>query len=73
MDTAGPIFQQEVDSLRALPAPKADAKKLKKIFNLVQKGFNAWKAHPRLVLGSTPALTKASKKAKAYGFKVCGQ
>ena len=75
VDNAGPIFQQEVDSLRALPAPKADAKKLKKIFNLVQKGYDKLVADPSTLLGSKkPAeLTKASKKAKAYGFKVCGQ
>jgi len=75
IDNAGPIFRQEVDSLRALPAPKADAKKLKKIFSLVQKGYDKLVADPSILLGSKkPAeLTKATKQAKAYGFKVCGQ
>lgn len=72
---AGPIVQQEVNSLLALPAPKADAKKLKKIFKFVQKAYAKLIANPSLLL-KTPKLaelTKASKQAKAYGFKVCGQ
>lgn len=71
----GSAFQQEVDSLRALPAPTADAKKLKKLYKLVQKGFDQLIADPSLLLsGPKPkALADASKQAKAYGFKVCGQ
>jgi hypothetical protein len=75
VDNAGPIYQQEVDSLRALPAPKADAKKLNKIFTLVQKGYDKLTSDPSILLKSKkPAeLIQASKLAKAYGFKVCGQ
>ena len=68
-----PIFTQEVDSLRALPAPKADVKKLKSIYNQVDKGYKEIVADPSILTGSrSPTLAKASKQAKAYGFKVCG-
>jgi hypothetical protein len=75
VDHGGSAFQQEVDSLRALPAPTADAKKLKRLYQLVQKGFDQLLADPILVLeGPKPkAIADASKQAKAYGFKVCGQ
>ena len=73
VDDAGPIFQQEIDSLRALPAPLADVKKLKKFYKLVQQGFNKIVADPSiLVTGSSHPLQKASDATKAYGFKVCG-
>ena len=74
VDNGGSAFQQEIDSLRALPAPSADVKKLKKLFKLVQKGFNKLLADPSLLVnGPKPKeLTDASKQAKAYGFKVCG-
>jgi hypothetical protein len=69
-----PILTQEIDSLRALPAPKADAKKLKKLYKLVEKGYNEIIDNPSLLGGTEPpaVLKKASKKAAAYGFKVCG-
>ena len=69
-----PTIAQELSSLRELPAPKADAKKLKKMFKLVEKGYGQIVADPLILFGSDPppALVKASKQAAAYGFEVCG-
>lgn len=68
-----PTLTQEVDSLRALPAPSADAKKLKKLFNLVAKGYQQIIDDPSVLKGNRPtALVQASKQAAAYGFKACG-
>jgi esterase/lipase len=68
-----PTFQQEVDSLRALPKPKADVKKLRKLYKLVKKGYDKIVADPSLLLtGSPPELAKAATQARAYGFTICG-
>jgi hypothetical protein len=72
VNDAAPTFKHEVASLKALPKPKGDAKKLKKIFNLVQKAYEKVLAKPARLLTGVPELDKAAKKAKAYGLQVCG-
>lgn len=66
-----PIVRQEIDSLRALPAPTADKKRLKKIYKLVEKGLDKVVADPGLAVGSD-VFAKANKAGRKYGFEVCG-
>lgn len=67
-----PNIEQELDSLRALPAPKGDKKRLKKIYKLVEKGFAKIVDDPAVLLDGPNPLAKAGKAAQKYGFKVCG-
>ncbi len=74
VDEIEPALTQQIDSLDELEPPKADAKKLKKLFKLVEKGYEAIIDDPSILNNATPprALLKASKQAAAYGFEVCG-
>ena len=67
-----PINSQQLDSLRALPAPKSDKKLLKKIYKLVEKAFDAISADPTVLSSGSNVFAKADKAAQKYGFKVCG-
>ena len=68
---SGPVVQQEIDSIRALPAPSADKKRIKKILDAVQRGLDAVTEDVTVLLSGAP-FAKADKLAQAYGFKVCG-
>jgi hypothetical protein len=67
-----PINDQQLDALRDLPAPKADKKKLKKIYKLVEKAFDALTADPSVLLTGPDVFAKADEAAQKYGFEVCG-
>jgi len=67
-----PINQQEIDSLRDLPVPDGDEKRLKKLYKLVQAAFNTIADDPDLLLEADAVFAKANKAANKYGFKVCG-
>jgi hypothetical protein len=67
-----PVLRQLVDSLRALPKPKKDKKKLKKIFNLVEDAVDTVVDDPTVFLTDEDPFAKADRAAHKYGFKVCG-
>jgi hypothetical protein len=67
-----PINDQQLDSLRALPAPRADRKKVKKIYKLVEQAFDKIDSDPNLILTIDVVFAKADKAARKYGFHVCG-
>lgn len=67
-----PINDQQLDGLRALPAPDADAKKLKKIYKKVEKAFDAIVDDPNVLLTGPDPFAKPNKAAQKYGFEVCG-
>lgn len=67
-----PVTQQEIDSLRALPAPDGDKKRVKKIYKLAQKGLNKIVADPHVLLSGPAPFAKADKAAQKYGFEICG-
>jgi len=71
-EEAEPVLRQLVDGVRALPRPKGDKKKLKKIYNLVEDAVDAVAEDPALFLGDENPFAKADKAARKYGFKVCG-
>jgi hypothetical protein len=65
-----PILEQEFDSIGALPAPKADKKKIKALLDTAQDELDALADDPSLAYGDP--LEKSGKLARKYGFKVCG-
>lgn len=67
------ITRQEFVELRKLSPPKADAKKLDKLYDAVEAGLDQLEQDPTLLGKGDPPLKAAGKQAKAYGFKVCGQ
>jgi hypothetical protein len=75
VDVVVPTFEDQLDQLRALPAPAGDEQQVTAIYDAVQEGVDALQANPALF--ATPngggALVKASRLARAYGFKQCGQ
>ena len=73
-EEAGPVLQQEVDSVDALNEPKADKKKIKKMLDALQDGIDEINDDPSLLFeqDSLDPFDKASQLAQDYGFKVCG-
>ena len=71
-DDAEPVLRQLVDGVRALPKPKGEKKKLKRIYNLVEDAVDAVVEDPTLFVGEENPFAKADKTARKYGFKVCG-
>ena len=72
-ETAIPTIQNEIDQLRALPAPSGDEATVNAIYDAAQQGIDAAKKDPSIIAQDNPqAFAKANKLAKAYGLGVCG-
>ena len=74
-DVIVPTFEEQLAQLRALPAPSGDGQTVAAIYDALEKGVVALKEDPTLF--ATPAaggaFERASRLARAYGFKQCGQ
>jgi hypothetical protein len=78
LNQAVPNLKKQVDELRALHPPAADAATIKTMLDDLATGVDdlatAVKVNPTKALQQQPAgLAKASAAATAYGFKNCGQ
>jgi hypothetical protein len=79
-DTVIPSIQKQVNEIDALPLPKesggapSDQEQINGIIDSAQNGLNKAENNPALMTqpGSDP-LAEATKLAKDYGLKVCGQ
>ncbi len=67
-----PILRDDIESLRALPAPKGDKKQVKKIYKLVEKAVDTIVDDPGVVLTGPNPFAKADKAGQKYGFQYCG-
>ena len=69
-----PNIQQQVDGIKALPAPAADEDQVNAIVEAAQSALDKVKQDPSLITqsqGSDP-FTQANKLANAYGLTQCG-
>jgi hypothetical protein len=65
--------EKEVDDLRALGAPEGDEAKVEAMLQAREEGVKKAKDNPKAVVkGSEDVFGEASKLAKAYGLKDCG-
>jgi F420-0:gamma-glutamyl ligase len=67
------LAQAEVVKLRALTPPRADAKKVAKVYDAIDAGWAAVADDPELLAAKPSPLARATKLASAYGFGVCGR
>jgi len=65
-----PVFEQMIASIGALPAPKADKKKVAKLLAAWRSEIDEQVAHPTKALTKDQALTSYHL-SKALGLKVC--
>jgi hypothetical protein len=75
LQTVVPVFQEQLAALRALPPPAGDEKKVAAIYDALQKGIAQISANPSVFTqpNAGGVLAEASRLARAYGFKQCGQ
>ena len=67
------LAQAEVAKLRALTPPRADVKKLAKVYDAIDAGWAGVADDPALLTEEPGPLAKATKLVSAYGFEVCGR
>ena len=67
------LAQAEVAKLRALTPPRADVKKVAKVYDAIDAGWAAVANDPEQLTEEPGPLAKATKLASAYGFDVCGR
>lgn len=74
-DTVIPRTQQQVDGIRALPAPEGDEDQISAILDSADAGLKRMESDPSLLTegGGANPLAEASNLARNYGLKVCGQ
>ena len=66
-----PIYQDQIDKLRALGAPRGDEAKITSIIEAMERGLAQSKAHPLGFIRSAPFFSEASKLSIAYGLGEC--
>jgi len=66
-----PIYQDQIDKLRALGAPQGDEAKITSIIGAMERGLAQSKAHPLEFIRSAPFFNEASKLSIAYGLAEC--
>jgi len=73
--TVVPVYQDQVNELRALPPPAGDAQTVEAIYDALQRGINQLRGNPALFADPNAhgIFDEASRLARAYGFTQCGQ
>ncbi len=67
---AVPALQEEVDAIRALPAPSGDEQQITAMLDAVQGGIDKIQSDPAAI--ESDPLDEASQLAKDYGLQQCG-
>lgn len=67
-----PALNQQAEEIKALGAPEGDEKRVEAIVAALQDGASEVADEPKLAFEGQP-LKEASRLAKDYGFKVCGE
>ena len=69
-----PAYDRMIVGLRNLKPPKGDERRIEAFIASVSGAIDAVKANPRKYAKRTTAdpFDDANKRAKTYGFKVCG-
>ncbi len=67
-----PALNQQAEEIQALGAPEGDEKRVEAIVTALEDGANEVADDPKLAFQGQP-LKEASKLARDYGFKVCGE
>jgi len=66
-----PIYQGQIDKLRALGAPAGDEATVTSIVGAMERGLAQSKAHPLEFIRSAPFFSEAAKLSVAYGMTDC--
>jgi hypothetical protein len=67
-----PALNQQAEEIQALGAPEGDEERVEAIVTALEDGASEVADEPKLAFEGQP-LKDASKLAKDYGFKVCGE
>jgi hypothetical protein len=71
-DVVGPAIREQGEEIDALGAPSGDEEQVEAIVAAVTSGAEEMEADPSSLTDKNP-LAEATKLAKEYGFKSCGQ
>jgi hypothetical protein len=73
-DTVLPNVQQQIDGIRALPAPEGDEDQVTAILDAAQEAIDTGEADPAALTGqgADDPFAEANKLAEDYGLKSCG-
>lgn len=67
-----PALHKQAEELRNLGAPSGEAEAVEEIFDSLEKGTEELEEEPGQLLKGANPVGEASKLAKEYGFKECG-
>jgi hypothetical protein len=68
-----PSIARQAKELGELDVPASEGAKASAVVEEVEKALKKAEAEPSVVIGNNSPFTAATKLAKEYGFKVCGQ
>ncbi|HVY97811.1 MAG TPA: hypothetical protein VHA54_12690 [Solirubrobacterales bacterium] len=72
-EVVAPGLRSEADELEALGTPKEDGDKAEAVLAALDSGVSEIEGEAAAVLSNDNPLEKASKLAREFGFKSCGQ
>jgi hypothetical protein len=73
-DTLVPKLNEEIEDLRALPAPEGDEDQINAILDAAQRGADEIEVDPTVVSNeASNPFDEANRLANDYGLQVCGQ
>jgi hypothetical protein len=67
----GPVFELQVEKIRAIGAPADDVAQVSELLTAMQQGAEEAKEEPLQFIRKGTALNHASRLAEAYGLKAC--
>jgi hypothetical protein len=67
-----PSLHKQAEELRELGTPSGEESVVEEIFDSLEKGTEELEAEPGALLKGTNPVEEASKLAREYGFKECG-
>jgi hypothetical protein len=67
-----PSLHKQAEELRELGTPSGEESAVEEIFDSLEKGTEELEAEPEALLKGTNPVEEASKLAREYGFKECG-
>jgi hypothetical protein len=72
VEEVAPVLRHELAALRALRAPKSDAKTVKRIWDAAEAAIQKDTEDPTQLLSGNRPIAKAKRLMRVDGFKVCG-
>jgi hypothetical protein len=73
VDQVVALTRKELDKLRALTPPGAEARRVEKVYDAVDRALNRVEDDPESLFDEPSPFTRAARLAERFGFEECGQ